>query len=86
MSSAVYTQTTDVEGEVNGLMTYDSKIIKFDIISLRRLKNKIYNSVPIAHEIIPTSDIVRQERKYTYKSALQNWTRLDFDDREWEKV
>lgn len=29
-SAAVYTQTTDVEGEVNGLMTYDRKIIKID--------------------------------------------------------
>ncbi|MCM1176321.1 MAG: carboxypeptidase-like regulatory domain-containing protein [Clostridium sp.] len=29
-SAAVYTQTTDVEGEVNGIMTYDRKVIKFD--------------------------------------------------------
>lgn len=27
-SAAVYTQTTDVEGEVNGLMTYDRKAVK----------------------------------------------------------
>src|SRR5215471_9331364 len=30
LSAAVYTQTTDVEGEVNGLMTYDRKFIKID--------------------------------------------------------
>ena len=30
-AAAVYTQTTDVEGEVNGLMTYDRKVIKVDI-------------------------------------------------------
>ena len=29
-SAAVYTQTTDVEGEVNGLMTYDRKKIKIE--------------------------------------------------------
>lgn len=29
-SAAVYTQTTDVETEVNGLMTYDREIIKFN--------------------------------------------------------
>ena len=29
-SAAVYTQTTDVEGEVNGLMTYDRKVIKVE--------------------------------------------------------
>jgi beta-galactosidase/beta-glucuronidase len=30
LSAAVYTQTTDVESEVNGLMTYDREIIKMD--------------------------------------------------------
>jgi len=31
LSAAVYTQTTDVEVEVNGLMTYDRKVVKMDI-------------------------------------------------------
>jgi beta-galactosidase/beta-glucuronidase len=31
LSAAVYTQTTDVEGEVNGLMTYDRKVVKYDV-------------------------------------------------------
>ena len=30
LSAAVYTQTTDVEGEVNGLMSYDRKVNKID--------------------------------------------------------
>jgi hypothetical protein len=30
LAAAIYTQTTDVEGEVNGLMTYDREVIKFD--------------------------------------------------------
>ena len=30
VSAAVYTQTTDVEGEVNGLMTYDRKVVKMN--------------------------------------------------------
>lgn len=29
LSAAVYTQTTDVEGEVNGLITYDRKVTKY---------------------------------------------------------
>ena len=28
VSAGVYTQTTDVEGELNGLITYDRKIMK----------------------------------------------------------
>jgi len=34
LAAAVYTQTTDVEGEVNGLMTYDRKVIKYDVDKL----------------------------------------------------
>jgi beta-galactosidase/beta-glucuronidase len=29
ISAGVYTQTTDVEGEINGLLTYDREVIKF---------------------------------------------------------
>ena len=35
-TGAVYTQTTDVEIEVNGLMTYDRKLIKVDPYRVRR--------------------------------------------------
>ncbi|WP_332732566.1 glycoside hydrolase family 2 protein [Flavihumibacter sp.] len=37
LSAAVYTQTTDVEVEVNGLMTYDRKKIKMPVDSLKKL-------------------------------------------------
>ena len=37
VSAAVYTQTTDVEGEVNGLMTYDRKFIKVDPAMMREM-------------------------------------------------
>ena len=30
LSAAIYTQTTDVEVEVNGLMTYDRELVKMD--------------------------------------------------------
>lgn len=30
-SAAVWTQTTDVEGEVNGLMTYDRRVLRMDL-------------------------------------------------------
>lgn len=41
LAGAVYTQTTDVESEVNGIMTYDRKEIKFDKEFLRNLHNKL---------------------------------------------
>ncbi len=44
---AVYTQTTDVEGEVNGLMTYDRKVAKLDEKKLREINTKVIKSMPI---------------------------------------
>ena len=40
-SAAVYTQTTDVEVEVNGLMTYDRKIIKLEEERIRKVNQEI---------------------------------------------
>jgi len=45
VSAAVYTQTTDVEGEVNGLMTYDRKIIKMDEERLRSVNQGVIASM-----------------------------------------
>ena len=44
-SAAVYTQTTDVEVEVNGLMTYDRKVIKLDEKRIREINQKICRSL-----------------------------------------
>ncbi len=42
-SAAIYTQITDVEIEVNGLMTYDRKIVKLDLERVREINRKICN-------------------------------------------
>ena len=43
VAGGVYTQTTDVEGEVNGLLTYDRKHIKLDTNWLREQhRNRLY--------------------------------------------
>ncbi len=44
-SAAVYTQTTDVEGEVNGLMTYDRKEIKIEENRVRKVNQEVCNSL-----------------------------------------
>ena len=44
-SGAVYTQTTDVEIEVNGLMTYDRKVIKLDEARVRQINQSVINSL-----------------------------------------
>ena len=42
-SAAVYTQTTDVEIEVNGLMTYDRKLVKVDEARVKKVNQEICN-------------------------------------------
>lgn len=44
-SAAIYTQTTDVEVEVNGLMTYDRKVIKLEEDRLRAINQKIVHAL-----------------------------------------
>ena len=44
-AAAVYTQTTDVEIEVNGLMTYDRKEVKVDEKRLREANRALCRSL-----------------------------------------
>ena len=44
-SGAVYTQTTDVEVEVNGLMTYDRKVVKMDEERVRKANADLTGSL-----------------------------------------
>lgn len=43
LSAAIYTQTTDVEIETNGLMTYDRKVIKIPVEKLDQVHQKLYD-------------------------------------------
>ena len=45
MSGAIYTQTTDVEGEVNGFVTYDRKVVKVDVQRIHDINKKVINAL-----------------------------------------
>lgn len=42
LSAAVYTQTTDVEGKVNGLLTYDREVIKIPVETLQKIHAPLF--------------------------------------------
>lgn len=42
LSSAIYTQTSDIEEEINGLMTYDREVDKLTPAVLKELNEKLY--------------------------------------------
>jgi hypothetical protein len=73
LSAAVYTQTSDVEGEVNGVMTYDREIVKVDAARIKVAANKLYLSPPEIVELVPTSEKVAQTWRYTTTKPEAIW-------------
>jgi Glycosyl hydrolases family 2, sugar binding domain/Glycosyl hydrolases family 2/Glycosyl hydrolases family 2, TIM barrel domain len=53
LSAAVYTQTTDVEIEVNGLMTYDRELVKMDWKRIARANRRQELAAPMFTPIKP---------------------------------
>jgi hypothetical protein len=47
LSAAIYTQTTDVETELNGLMTYDRAVTKPDIDRVRAANKAVIEGAPV---------------------------------------
>ena len=42
LCSAIYTQTSDIEEEINGLMTYDREVNKFEEDVLKEVHQELY--------------------------------------------
>ncbi|WP_158889166.1 AbfB domain-containing protein [Amycolatopsis anabasis] len=51
LSSAIYTQLTDVETEVNGLYTYDRRVLKPDAARLRKANRALLAGTPVAESV-----------------------------------
>ena len=41
LCAAIYTQVSDVQSEVNGLVTYDRQVVKVDVNALKALNDKL---------------------------------------------
>jgi len=83
--AAVYTQTSDVEVEVNGMMTYDREMIKFDEKKAAAAAKRLYLPPPIVKTIVPTSEQAGQQWKYTTEKPADGWEKCGFDDSSWKK-
>lgn len=44
LSTAIYTQTTDVEHEINGLVTYDRTVEKMDLDKVKQINQEVIES------------------------------------------
>jgi len=85
LAAAVYTQTTDVEIEVNGLMTYDRAMIKADAKKVAAANKRLYLPPPSVNTIVFTSQTWPKTWQYTKSEPGGGWEQPGFDDSAWKK-
>jgi len=84
LAAAIYTQTTDVEVEVNGVMTYDRAVVKLPA-DAPALHARLYGPTPTVRGLVATSRAEGQTWRYTTTSPPDAWARPSFDDAGWEE-
>jgi len=85
LCAGVYTQTTDVEIEVNGMMTYDRAIIKMDVDKVAAANKSLYLPPPVVKTLVPTSQKIGQSWRYTTDEPRVGWYRAGFSDSDWQE-
>ncbi len=89
LTAAVYTQTTDVEIEVNGLLTYDRRVVKFKPEELRKQHEAVMRAIehPIRANVLATMNRERpSEYRFVTEEPTDNWSSPDFDDSRWQPI
>ncbi len=85
LCAGIYTQTTDVEIEVNGLMTYDRAMIKMDVEKVAAANKILYLPPPVVKMLVPTSQQTGQSWRYTTDEPRVGWYRAGFSDSDWQE-
>jgi hypothetical protein len=85
LAAAVYTQTTDVETEANGLMTYDREVIKPDLAVLKKAIAEVYLPGPKMDDLLPTSEEHPQTWSYTTTEPEADWMAKNYTAAGWKK-
>ena len=84
LSAAVYTQTTDVESEVNGWLTYDRTVWKVDPDRARAAALPLYMPPPQVRIVVPRAGQgPAAVWRYTTKDPGPDFGALDFDPSAW---
>lgn len=84
ISAGVYTQTTDVEGEINGLLTYD-RLEKVPASWLKPIHDRLLKAADSStvNVLTPTSESETVEWKFTTEKPADGWESADFDAQSW---
>ena len=84
-AAAIYTQTTDVEIEVNGLMTYDREVTKLSPAELAAWHAALYKTPPTLTTVLNTATDTAADWAYTTTEPPGGWMRTDFDASQWSE-
>jgi hypothetical protein len=82
LSAAIYTQTTDVETECNGLLTYDRRVAKIPMTRLAAMNRGDLYRTPM-RVILTNAFFGAAFWKYTFERPPAQWTTPEFDDSRW---
>jgi hypothetical protein len=85
LSAAVYTQTTDVETEANGLMTYDRAVLKVDLDRVAAANRGDFSKLPKVSTLVSTAKDKAYVWRYTFTKPKGDWFKADFDDSSWKE-
>jgi hypothetical protein len=83
LSAAVYTQTTDVETELNGLLTYDRSLLKLDEKAAREAVESLYAPPSHVETLLPTAKEQPSPWRYTSYQPDDSWPQSGYDDSAW---
>ena len=86
LCAAVYTQTTDVEIEVNGWLTYDREQWKIDPERALPATRKLYEPPPRSKELLKhAGNGGAAEWSFTFDAPSPAWSALEFDASAWKR-
>ncbi len=85
LNACVYTQTTDVETECNGLLTYDREL-KPDLEKVAAANRGLFPPPPKIETVVPTSQAEGARWRYTEQKPAEDWFKPDFDDSAWKEA
>jgi beta-galactosidase/beta-glucuronidase len=71
IAGGIYTQTTDVEGEINGLVTYDRKIVKIPAAELAELHQRLFADPPAVDTSLRESHPPAAERGHVDAETIR---------------
>ncbi len=86
LSAAIYTQTTDVEVEINGLMTYDRAMVKMPVATVAKANRFQFPPAPAQRVLSATAaQHVGVTWRYTSEKPDGDWPKPGFDAGAWKE-